>query len=63
MVLISVSKLDDARAARDVKAGRAAGARRERKLSIYFNELIESGEGQAGFEPPPRGEDCYRLLV
>jgi hypothetical protein len=63
IVLISVSKLDDARAARDVKAGRAAGARRERRLLIYFNVLMESDEAQAGFKPPPRGEDHYCLLV
>jgi hypothetical protein len=44
IVRISVPKLDDARAARQVKADRAAGAGRERKLSIYFNSLIESGE-------------------
>jgi hypothetical protein len=47
IVVISVSKLDVARPTRDVKAGRAAGARRERKLSIYFNQLTNSGDAQA----------------
>jgi hypothetical protein len=57
-VLISFSKLDDARAAREVKAGRAAGARRERQLSVYFSWLIENGEAQAGFEPTSREKNA-----
>jgi hypothetical protein len=58
IVLISVSNLDDARAAREVKAGRAAGARCERTLSVYFSVLIENGEAQAGFEPPLREKNA-----
>jgi hypothetical protein len=63
ILLISVSKLDDARTARDVKAGRAAGARLERILPIYFNVLIGQRQTQVGFEPAARGENRYCLLV
>lgn len=63
IVPISVSKLDDARPTRDVKAGRAPGARRERELSIYFNQLVHNFEAQAGLNRRRLGEDCYRLLV
>jgi hypothetical protein len=58
MLLISVSKLDDARPARDVEADLAAGVPRERELAIYFNALMESGEAQAGFEPPSREKNA-----
>jgi hypothetical protein len=48
MLLISVSKLDDARPAGDVEADLAAGVPRERELAIYFNALMESSEAKAG---------------
>jgi hypothetical protein len=56
MLLISVSKLDDARPAGDVEADLAAGVPRERELAIYFNALMESSEAKAGAKPLPRRE-------
>jgi len=56
MMLISVSKLDYARPARDVEAGLAGGAPRGRELAIYFNELIDKCEAQVGSSGRRRGK-------